>query len=135
MTYRATTVTTIRVTKVTTKLNSPIMLSQSLFTYYNRSIGCRFLSHALKYTANQRPELLLHILQYATGSTPLYFPVITCAQQFTEILLRTSQKSDPKLFNSYEPLRTFPITSRNFPMIFEHFRRFCKRFFENLKKS
>ena len=58
------------------------------------------LSHALKNTANQRPGFSLHILRYATGSTPLYFPVITCAQQFAGVLLRTSQKPNPKLFNS-----------------------------------
>ena len=87
------------------------------------------LFHTLKSTANLRPGLLLHILGYATGnSIPLYFPVITCVQQFTGVHLRTSQKPAPKLFNSYEPLRTFPITSRNFPKISEHFRRFPKIF-------
>ena len=93
------------------------------------------LSHALKDIANQRPGLPLHILRYATGSIPLYFPVITYTQQFTRVHLRTSQKPAPKRFNSYEPLRTFPITSRNrfrrFPNTSEDFRRFS----ENLKKS
>ena len=62
-----------------------------------------------------------YILRYATGNIPLYFPVITCAQQFTEVYLRTSQKPAPKLFNSCEPLRTFAITSRSFPKISEDF--------------
>ena len=65
---------------------------------------------------------------YATGSIPLFFRVITCAQQFTGVHLRTSQKPAPKLFNSCEPLRTFPIASGNFPKISEHFRRFPKIF-------
>ena len=84
------------------------------------------LFHALKNTANQRPGLPLHILWYAMGSMQrvvfhLYFPGITCAQQFTGIHLRTSQKPAPKLFNSCEPLRTFPITSGHFPKIFRKF--------------
>ena len=83
------------------------------------------LSHALKNTANQRPGLPLHILRYATGGIPLYFPVIPCAQQLTGVHLRTSQKRAPKPFNSCEPLRTFPITSgnrfRRFPKIFRKF--------------
>ena len=66
-------------------------------------------------------------LRYTTGSIPLYFPVITCAQQFTGVHLRTPQKPAAKLFNSCEPLRlTFPITSGDFPKISEHFRRFPK---------
>ena len=68
--------------------------------------------------------MYLYILRYATGNSPLYFPVITCAQQFTGVYLRTSQKPAPKLFNSCEPLQTFAITSRSFPKISEHFRRF-----------
>ena len=97
-----------------------------------------FLSHALKNTANQRPGLPLHILRYATGSIPLYFPVITCAQQFTWVHLRTSQKPTPKLFNSCEPLRTFPITSGNFPKISEQFRRppkIFRKFWKIIKTS
>ena len=90
------------------------------------------LSHALKNTANQRPGLPLHILRYATGSIPLYFPVIPCAQQLTGVHLRTSQKRAPKPFNSCEPLRTFPITSgnrfRRFPNTYEDFRRFSENF-------
>ena len=95
----------------------------------------RYLFHALKNTANQRPGLPLHILRYATGNIPLYFLVIPCAQQFTGVHLRTSQKPAPKPFNSCEPLRTFPIRSGNrfqrFPNTSEDFRRFS----ENLKKS
>ena len=90
------------------------------------------LSHALKNTANQRPGLPLHILRYATGSIPLYSPVIPCAQQLTGVHLRTSQKRAPKPFNSCEPLRTFPITSgnrfRSFPNTYEDFRRFSENF-------
>ena len=89
------------------------------------------LSHALKNTANRRPGLPLHILRYATGSILLYVPVITCAQQFTGVHLRTSQKPAPKLFTSCEPLRAFSITSGNFQKISEHFRRFS----EDFKKS
>ena len=94
----------------------------------------------LENTANQRPGLPLHILRYATsiyatGSIPLYFPVIPCAQQFTGVQLRTSQRRAPKPFNSYEPLRRFPITSgnrfRRFPNTSKDFRRFS----ENFKKS
>ena len=84
----------------------------------------RYLSHALKNTANQRLGLPLQILQYATGSIPLFFSVITCAQQFTGVLLRTS----PKFLNSCEPVRTSPITTGNFPMISEHFQRFSENF-------
>ena len=71
---------------------------------------------------------VIYILRYATCSIPLYFPIITCAQQFTGVLLRTFQKPSPKLFNSCEPLRTYPIISENFPMIPKHFRRFPKIF-------
>ena len=81
-----------------------------------------YLSHDLKNTANQSPGLPLHILQHTTASIPLYFPVISCAQQFTGVHLRTSQKPAPKLFNSCEQLRTFPITSGN------RFRRFSENF-------
>ena len=91
-------------------------------------VGYKLLSHVFKNTANQRSGLPLHILQYATGSIPLYFPVITCAQQFTGFLLRTSHQPAPKLFNSCEPLRTFPIMSGQFPIIFEHFRIFSNTF-------
>ena len=35
------------------------------------------LSHALKNTANQKPGLPLHILQYGTGSIAFFFPVIS----------------------------------------------------------
>ena len=76
------------------------------------TLQCYTLSYALKNTANQKSGLPLHILRCATDSIPL--PVITCLQQFTGVLLRTSQKPAPKLFNSYEPLRTFLITSGNF---------------------
>ena len=66
----------------------------------------------------------------ATGSIPLYFPVIPCAQQFIGVHLRTSQKRAPKPFNSCEPLRTFPITSRNrfrrFPNTSEDFPKISK---------
>ena len=86
------------------------------------------LSYTLKNTANQRPGFPLHILRYATGSIPLYFPIITCAQQFTGIHLRTSQKPTPKLFNSCVPLQTFPITSGNFPNISEDSQRFSRNF-------
>ena len=82
------------------------------------------LSNALKNTVNQRPGLPLNVLRYATGNmgNTLYFPIITCVQQFTgvRVHLRNSQKPPPKLFN-YEPLRTFPIMSGNFPKISEHF--------------
>ena len=117
----------------------------------------RPLSHALKNTANQKPGLPLHILRFATDSIPLYFPVITCAQQFTGVHLRTSQRPALKLFNSFKPLRTFQITSGNskdFPKILkthkniwkllwtlsEVFRKFLKisehmRRFSDFKKS
>ena len=108
------------------------LINLVLFDFVADSVWSILLSHALKNTANQRPGLPLYILRYATGSIPLFFPVITCAQQFTGVHLRTSQKPAPKLFNSCEPLRTFPITSGNFPEISEHFRRFPK-FLKNHK--
>ena len=89
------------------------------------------LSHALKNTANQRPGLPLHILRYATSNMQRKI-----AQQFTGVHLRTSQMPPPKLFNSCQPLRTFPITSGNFPKISEHFQRFSevKLNFKNVAK-
>ena len=60
--------------------------------------------------------------RYATGSIPLYLPVITCSQQFTGVHLRTSQKSAPILFNSCEHFRRVPIISANSPIISKHFR-------------
>ena len=105
-------------------------------------MGYMYLSHALKNTANQRPGLPLHILQYAMGNNyatgsciQLYVPVITCVQQFNGVHLRTSQKPALKLFNFCEPLQTFLITPGNhfwrFLNTFEEFRRFS----ENFKKA
>ena len=96
-----------------------------------------FLFHALKNTANQRPGLPLHILRYATGNMQRvlflsrYFTVITCAQQFTGVFLRTSQKPAPKLLiptNHYEHFWSRPEIFRWFLNTSEDFRRFSEHF-------
>ena len=88
-----------------------------------------YLSHALKNTANQRPELPLHILRYATGSIQLYFPVIPCAQTvywgpFEDFSKATSE--------TFQLLRTITNISnhirKSFLKISKHFRRFPKIF-------
>ena len=84
------------------------------------------LSHALKNTANQRPGLPLHILRYATGNMQRVVFHSTFPSLLARNSLLGSSKSAPRLFNSCEPLRTFPITSGNFPKISKHFRRFPK---------
>ena len=86
-----------------------------------------FLSHALKNTANQRPGLPLHILQYAMGSIPLYSPVIPCAQQLTGGPFEDFSKASSKTF---QLLRTITNISnhiwKSFPKISEHLQRFPK---------
>ena len=82
---------------------------------------------------SQRPGLPLHILRYTTGNMQRVvfhstFPILLARNSLLGSIERTSQKPAPKLFNSYEPLRTFPITSGHFPTISEHFRRFPKIF-------
>ena len=93
------------------------------------SIPPVYISHALKNTANKRPGLPLHFLRYATGSIPLYFPVVTCVQQFTGVHLSYSQKPAPA--NYYEHFRSRPEFFRSFPNTSKDFRRFS----ENFKKS
>ena len=88
-------------------------------------VGYELLSHALKNTANQRPGLPLHILRYATGNIQRVvfystFPSLLARNSLLGVHLRT-WKPTPKLFNSCEPIQTFPITSGNFPKISEHF--------------
>ena len=81
-------------------------------------VGYELLSHALKNTANQRPGLPLHILRYATGSIPLYFPVITCAQQFTGGPFEDLKASSETL----ELLRTITNISHHVRKFSEDFR-------------
>ena len=82
------------------------------------------LSHALKNTANQWPGLPLHILRYAAGSIPLYFPVITYAQQFTGGPFEDFSKACSE---TCQLLRTITSISDHirklFPKIFEHFKK------------
>ena len=65
------------------------------------------------------------------GSVPLHFPVInTCAQQFTGVHLRTSQKPAPKLFiitNISDHIRkSFPKISEDFPKILKNHKNIWK---------
>ena len=98
-------------TKTSNKLFSHLIISP------RTRVGYELSSHALKNTANQRPGLPLHILRYATGSIPLYFPVITCAQQFTGGPFEDLKASSETL----EFLRT--ITN-----ISDHVRKFSEDF-------
>ena len=70
---------------------------------------------------------LLTCVPPLTVTIPLNFPVIPCAQQFTGVHLKTSQKQAPKPHNSSEHLRTFPITFGNrFEIVSEDFRTLPK---------
>ena len=95
------------------------------------------LSHTLKNTANQRPGLPLHNLWYATGIIPLFFPVITCAQQFTARVLEDFSKSSSETFqllrNHYENFRSRPTISDDFRALPKISEDFSENFFKNHK--
>ena len=89
-------------------------------TYY-------ILSHALKNTANQRPgftDYCLHILWYAMDNIPLYFPVITCVQQFHgnpfEDFSKASSEILQLLVNHYEHFLSHPEIFEDFPKILKN---------------
>ena len=99
------------------------------------------LSHALKNTVSQRPGLPMHILRYSTSNMQRVvfhstFASLLARNSSAGVLLRTSQSSAPKLFNSCKPLLTVPITSGNFcdnfrtllkiPKIFRKFQKIIK---------
>ena len=81
----------------------------------------------VKYSQSESTIAVVYILRYATGSFPSL--LYSYAGSFWGL-----SKSAQKLFNSCECLRTVPITSVDFPMISEQFRRFSKIFknFKNL---
>ena len=57
------------------------------------------------------------------GSIPLYFPVITCAQQLSGVHLRTSQKPVQKFSGDF---RTLSKISEDFPKILKNHKNIWK---------
>ena len=88
----------------------------------------RYLFHALKNTANQRPGLPLHILRYATGNIPL----LSCHSLRTTVYwgpFEDFSKASSETFQLLRTITNIPDQIRkSFPKISEHFGRFPKIF-------